>query len=342
MPIHHSQIKKAEKAGYTLEERDGDMVRAFMPSKGLQVFGVSASDAMQQMQAATVLHDDYRVEAVNDSRLVYVTRRSDGHVLVGDSTTPFAAFQALKAGTATFEDPTPYTNQLTAEEQAALAMREFIADIPSDATEQGALEHQTFIEVENVQEALSQPAEILRSESGVALDGAIAFKEGTPAGDCPYSSEEREDDDGSSDEYANFLRWNEEWDAAADEAQEHEDSKGGSVVGEKYRAKYAEMGHPTHCGDWLAETMNEICLNKKGTNLELFEAICAMNKVDTSKYKREGVGWQGRIRMTGRNLLAKRVYEADGVLILPETIRDGKAIAPAEWMAAQRFKRAEK
>ena len=53
-----------------------------------------------------------------------------------------------------------------------------------------------------------------------------------------------------------------------------------------------EAGHPTHCGDWLAETLNDICLNKEGVNLELFEGICGLNGVDTAKYKRSGVGWQ--------------------------------------------------
>lgn len=169
----------------------------------------------------------------------------------------------------------------------------------------------------------------------VPIDGAIAYAEGISAADCPYFSETDDDE-----EYANFERWNEEWDAAADahEAEEEGGSKGGSVVSEKYRARYAEMGHPTHCGDWLAELLNNLCLTKKDTDLDRFEAICAANGVDTSKYKRDGVGWQGRIRMTGRNLLAKRVYLAGGVIKTPVEGAEAEYRAPAEWMATQRFK----
>jgi len=174
---------------------------------------------------------------------------------------------------------------------------------------------------------------IERSENGVALDGAIAYKEGTPAGDNPFSTETDSDE-----EYERAAAWDEAWDAAADEAGEEEGSKGGSVVGEKYRAKYAEAGHPTHCGDWLAELLNNLCLTKKDTDLGRFEAICAANGVDTSKYKRDGVGWQGRIRMTGRNLLAKKVYLADGVVLTPIEGAEPQYKAPAEWMAMQRFK----
>ena len=117
---------------------------------------------------------------------------------------------------------------------------------------------------------------------------------------------------------------------------------GGSVVKSEYRARYAERGHPAHCGDWLAETLNGLILGKTHTDLEKFEELCALNGVDTSKYKREGTGWQGRIRMTGRNLLAKRVFEADGVLLLPPSVRPEPGVeqlqAPADWMAAQRYK----
>jgi hypothetical protein len=167
--------------------------------------------------------------------------------------------------------------------------------------------------------------------------GAVAFAEGTPAGDCPYSSEEPDDDSDDDTSYEDFIRWNEEWDTAADAKSEEDESKGGTVVAAKYRAKYAEDGHPTHCGDWLAETLNDIVLNKEGTNIELFEQIADMNGVSLAKYKRDGVGWQGRLRMTGRNLMAKKVYQNEGKLVLPETLGGFKQ-APAEWMATQRFK----
>ena len=145
--------------------------------------------------------------------------------------------------------------------------------------------------------------------NGVPTNGSLAYKEGWFAGDCPYL-----------DLDPDFQRWNDEWDQAADD---HEDENGkipkvGSVVTNRYRAKYTESGHPTHCGDELALYLNSVCTNKGGTNLHLFEQICAMNGVDLSKYNRTGKGWQGRLRMTGRNLLAKRILENNGRLLLPE------------------------
>jgi len=139
----------------------------------------------------------------------------------------------------------------------------------------------------------------------VPTDGAQAYKEGFFAGECPYMEEDYD-----------FQRWNDEWDAAADEGMEP--PKVGSVVTNRYRALYSESGHPTHCGDALANALNSLCTNKAGTNLEIFERICKANGVDLSKYNRTTKGWQGRLRMTGRNLLSKRVAENDGLLRLPE------------------------
>jgi len=141
----------------------------------------------------------------------------------------------------------------------------------------------------------------------IPIDGGIAYKEGVLAGDCPYLEDDEEED---------FIRWNDEWDTAADMGQEL--PKVGSVVTNRYRALYSEMGHPTHCGDRLAVLLNSLCNNKKGTNLEVFERICAANGVDLSKYDRTHKGWQGRLRMTGRNLLSKQVVENNGMLLMPE------------------------
>jgi hypothetical protein len=61
--------------------------------------------------------------------------------------------------------------------------------------------------------------------------------------------------------------------------------------------------------------------------------------VSLAKYKRDGVGWQGRLRMTARNLMAKKVWLNGGKLMLPQTINGGMMQAPAEWMAEQRYKK---
>jgi len=181
-------------------------------------------------------------------------------------------------------------------------------------------------------ESNTEPAkpEIPRDSKGVPLDGGTAHAEGFTAADCPYTSETDDEE-----QYAAFETWNEEFDAHADEAEEE---KGGSVVKEEYRARYAEMGHPTHCGDDLAVLLNNLCqTSKNGTDLSRFEAICEANGVNLAKYNRTSNGWQGRLRMTGRNMLAKRVYEAGGVLKTPVEGAEPEYRMSDEWMATRKF-----
>ena len=143
--------------------------------------------------------------------------------------------------------------------------------------------------------------------NGVPTDGAVAYREGVVAGDCPFLEGSPEAEE-----------WYNAWDEAADQAQTNGIKGPGSVVMNRYRATYSELGHPTHCGDELAILLNNLCLNKAGINMELFEMICAANKVSLAKYDRKAKGWQGRMRMTGRNLLAKRVRENGGWLRMPD------------------------
>lgn len=124
-----------------------------------------------------------------------------------------------------------------------------------------------------------------------------------------------------------------EVEAEIEEEHEKEDTLPGSVVSEKYRARYAEAGHPNNCGDWLRSVLDNICSNKEGFNLDLFEAICNANGVDMSKYKRESKGDKGRFSMTGRNKMSKLVW-LSGELKMPDTINGGESYrAPAEWVA---------
>jgi len=302
MAIHHATQKKAEKAGFELNEQEDGTVTAFWPKRALKLTGSSASDVMQQMQAAQALlnNPDFRIVPRSDApRLVTLERGDD--ILRGSPMTPFEAFNIVNGGIAEW---------LLASEM-----------VP---TEQ--------VNIEDQQPEPNARSEIERSENGVALDGGIAYREGTPAGDNPFSTEDDE-----NDEYDRAVAWDEAWDAAADEAGD-DDEKGGSVVNEKYRAKYAELGHPTHCGDWLANLLNNLCITKTETDLGRFEAICAANGVDLTKYNRDTPGWQGRLRMTGRNLLAKRVYFAGGVVLTPVEGAEPQYTAPADWMTTQRFK----
>ena len=165
--------------------------------------------------------------------------------------------------------------------------------------------------------------------AGVPTSGAVAYQKGVPVADCPYMEEDEE-----------FTRWNNEWDEEADKELEREiHPKGkGSVITNRYRANYAEMGHPTHCGDELAILLNRYCSNKAGTNLEIFEAICEANGVDLAKYNRTTKGWQGRLRMTGRNLLAKRVRENKGRLQLPSWLGEEYQQLDQEWLEQAEYK----
>jgi hypothetical protein len=164
----------------------------------------------------------------------------------------------------------------------------------------------------------------MRRINGIPTDGAEAYKNGILAGECPYMEEDPE-----------FDRWNREWDDAADEHEaevaEAARPKVGSIITNRYRATYAEQGHPTHCGDELATVLNTLCANKGGTNIELFVQICSLNGLDLTKYNRISKGWQGRLRMTGRNLLAKKVREQGGRLYLPFSLGGAHQLGQ-EWI----------
>jgi hypothetical protein len=168
---------------------------------------------------------------------------------------------------------------------------------------------------------------------GIPTNGAAAYHQGLTADQCPF-------DEGSPE----FERWNEEWDTAADATEADadelpEEPKGISVVKTKYRAIYDEQGHPAHCGDELAIKLNNLCRVGSSTDIGIFNAIMAANSVDMTKYRTSGNGWQGRYRMTGRNMLAKKVHANGGILLLPEHMHGGEPMQMSqEWMSSQRFK----
>lgn len=302
MPIHHATIRKAEKLGFTLREEENG-VSAHWPQYNTRVFGVSPQDAITQMEAVKQI------------------KYYDDRIHVQSLTTQPRAVLLLIGTHPLFEEPlTPHEawNKLNN------------SDIDIEVVLSKNTDQQVDAEEAEEEEAPAPKAEVQRSANGVALDGAVAYAEGTPAADCPF-------DEGTDEAEA----WWAAWDEAADAVPESDDEKGtGSVVKDRYRAKYAEAGHPTHCGDWLANTLNEVVQNKGGTNLDLFEDICNLNGVSLEKLNRTSRGWQGRFRMTGRNMLARKVYANGGKLILPDTM-GGEKQAPSEWMSAQKFKLAK-
>lgn len=132
-------------------------------------------------------------------------------------------------------------------------------------------------------------------------------------------------------------------DEAEGDADEEKADEGGSVVPAKYKALYAERGNPNHCGDWLADVLASLIrvLNEKGrevTDIDRLEALAVANGVEASKYGKLGIetnGWQGRYRMTVRNLMTPLVA-AKGFLFVPEGCgrdEDTELTAPAGWIA---------
>lgn len=163
----------------------------------------------------------------------------------------------------------------------------------------------------------------------VPTSGRAAHRKGIHITECPFAEDTPE-----------YIKWNEDWEASAEEAltsvSDEGEKKPASVVKPKYRAIYAELGHPTTCGDELAEKIDNLVKNAKGTNIEYLLRIADANEVNYSKYNMTNPGWQGRIRMTVRNMLAKKVHANGGVLKLPDTT---ELRMSADWMSSQRFQR---
>lgn len=117
-----------------------------------------------------------------------------------------------------------------------------------------------------------------------------------------------------------------------------------SVVAPGYKLRYAQReaamqrrpkGVPrkalARCnGDWLAIELAKLTLDPKAKLvIGTYIAILDANGVEHARYKREGNGWQGRLRMSTR-LALQRVVAAAGSLALP----DGSSIeAPRAWCA---------
>lgn len=309
--IHHQHTKKAQRLGVHLIDVESH-IRAYWPNQNVEIWALDSSTALQQIDALQQL---YRMAEERDIEI-----RSHCY-----KTNPTVVFMSIN-GETTGEGKTPmqwlaFDDPFAAFADSAQHELEPVpngpAPEPHKPPELGDSKHAVFFE--------EDPAPTINK---VPTDGALAYQQGFPAADCPF-------EDGTDE----FTVWNDQWDDAADNAEEAEEEKiSASVVKDKFRARYAEAGHPTHCGDELATKLNSLVgLNSK-TDLDLFDRICTQNGVDLSKYKRTGNGWQGRLRMTGRNLLAKRVHANGGQLLLPETLHEGCWQMSAEWMASQKFK----
>lgn len=148
-----------------------------------------------------------------------------------------------------------------------------------------------------------------------------------------------------ADLFETLAEGNDEDDAEGAEDGD-EDEATGSVVPEKYKAEYAARGDATTCGDWLALTLNAFCKitdaesGKEVTDIERLQTIANANDVSPALYGKLGMesnGWQGRYRMTVRNMLTPRVA-AKGFLFIPDGVDsegEREVTAPDEWRATR-------
>lgn len=124
--------------------------------------------------------------------------------------------------------------------------------------------------------------------------------------------------------------------AEAAQELEEEDAAGRSVVPDKYKERYKAEGHAGNCGDWLASLLIELTTNKAGYLPDAMCAIADANGAKIDHLNTTSKGWQGRHRMTARNLLVKKVA-AKGAVILPAGIGgddDREIKAPEAWCLA--------
>jgi hypothetical protein len=293
MSIHHQHHKKAEKLGFQLEE-SGSLVKATLLMRGFSIYATDAKWAIDQAEAIERL-----AKAAEERGYILTIRHS--------LASPMQVHLEFDGGMFSKEAKTPLVWWNEAK---------FIPELNGETLAEIAGMPQNKVEFTE-----DKPHTVAK----VPTDGGVAYQQGFATVDCPF-------DDGTEE----AERWDAEWDAAADTAAEtvepEAEPQPHSVVKSKYRAIYAERGHATHCGDELAILLNGLMHNKAGTNIEILGMICAANEVDISKYSRTSKGWQGRLRMTSRNMLASKVRSNGGVLKLPESM-GGEQKLSAEWVA---------
>jgi hypothetical protein len=118
-----------------------------------------------------------------------------------------------------------------------------------------------------------------------------------------------------------------------------DNAKARSVVGTKYKHRYAEravaLGNKRKAAqrsawDWLAQSIAAICLDDKDRiDIAAFLALLDANGVDHSRWQNRSKGWEGRLRMSGRLALQRVVAEGE----MLRTADGEELVPPAEWVA---------
>lgn len=116
-----------------------------------------------------------------------------------------------------------------------------------------------------------------------------------------------------------------------DEGANEEDDAPHSVVPEHYKAEYKAIGvNGQDNGDFLARAFSDYC--RVGDKIDVFrvERLLSRNGIEREPIPGNR-GWEGRYRMTARNMLARRISD-DGTLYVPAnltgTTGEGKDAKP--------------
>lgn len=112
--------------------------------------------------------------------------------------------------------------------------------------------------------------------------------------------------------------------AKLEDGPEDEDDEGPhSVVPEGFKALYREIGiNGQDNGDFLAAAMSEFCRTTEGIDVFRVEKLLSRNGIDREPIAGNR-GWEGRYRMTARNMLARRIAD-DGTLYVPVSLVSGE------------------
>lgn len=198
---------------------------------------------------------------------------------------------------------------------------------------------------ERARDAWSHLSDILAWEAehpGIRIEqhagDFVAIK--VTAGKKPKEADEIARDPEFEDLIETLNEYEENGSEGMGEDDDDEAEETGSVVPAKYKAEYAARGNPNHCGDWLAETLARLCRvmedGKEVTDIDRLEVIANANDVAPARYGKLGLatnGWQGRFRMTIRNMMVPRIA-AKGFLFVPEGCgvdADKELAAPKQW-----------
>lgn len=128
---------------------------------------------------------------------------------------------------------------------------------------------------------------------------------------------------------------------ASEGYDEDGEREGGSVVAPHYKRQYAEDGHPNNNGDWLNGIFAELKLvvvegKKTRTDVQGLNTLFAENGIISEDHKFGGAfhgtaprtnGWQGLFRMSGGNMLRRKISDAGVLIAFGERIEVPEAFA---------------